>query len=332
MRTLILVSSASQMYFILKLVKQFSLNTSACTILIFSQDDVELYNIRDIIGQHCWYKIIVLKIKKHNNKTLNRIVLGLKIISCITGKKFDTIVASQIESGHYLFCLKVCRYQTVIALDEGFSSHRFVEKRKIDISAERLVIPSKITLYSSFNLAIAAPDKLIKIDTALLIRSSITDDINNEQVAFIGSPFVEDGLMSESSYMKYLSGVIGRYHQYKITYFLHRRETCTKFERFNLITSLSFFKNVGPIEIYFENLNPLPCIVSGFNSAALYNLRKMIPSTLVRFESISLDPNSNSVDSIELMNSIEKTLETNNVFIIKNSLSQIPDRLLTRDQ
>jgi hypothetical protein len=259
-----------------------------------------------------WKKVKIISLWETNKYAIYNPYNIIRIVNYIIGlirltlwRKYDTVIVNQIDTTYYRIFYNLCNYQNIISMDEGNAVMRFIEQRNnSDINSFWLPLPDKIIFFSSYDIDVKASDKLISCSYMYSNRIIKDKDTNDRLVLFIGSPLVEDNIMDHETYMEYLQKVSMYYAGYEVVYIGHRREIPENLfiisERFHFST-LTLEK---PVEMYFIEMEKNPRVITGFYSAAIYNLKKMTPIGIVSFESFYIDPKDNRKDSPELIRSI----------------------------
>jgi len=222
-----------------------------------------------------------------------------------------------IAIGNYYnrICYKLLQkhnYSNAIVLDDGMNSmsitsirgneinqgknhfllKKFTPKKKIELGLMGIgnrPIERSITFYSSFIKAVDNNDRLV-INGFHFFSSLFERKRKGDFVYFIGSPFVELGIISQTTYFRFLDN-IKNYYSEPVIYIAHRLERDYNLEKIKTILSVK--RLVNPIEIELIKLDILPGKLASFYSAALITISKIfsnrieVNSFLLPFEEVN---------------------------------------------
>ena len=100
--------------------------------------------------------------------------------------------------------------------------------------------------------------------------------INKNEVIVIGSPYAEDNILEKAKYHDfYLKKIKERHFDKQLIYISHRRETAENLAEIKRLGFEPLSLN-EPIELYLLQKNELPAVITGFYSAAILNLKKIL--------------------------------------------------------
>jgi len=105
---------------------------------------------------------------------------------------------------------------------------------------------------------------------------------------FLGSPVVEDDIMTKEKYIEIVTDYLKRCNLSKIYYLPHRRENAEKIELISDITDSEVLKIDLPIEIYLLKNNIEPDSIASLFSTALFTLSKLLKKS--KIDVIRVDP------------------------------------------
>lgn len=255
-----------------------------------------------------------------NNETL-------WLIKCIYSKIFvqskhysKIIIGNYKNIIGYYFALKFDgEFKDVVLLDDGLATIDIYLKR---INRQREVLfgghliniyknllrinnreVNRLIFYTVFNISSLGYNGRDQILTPKVKVNN--SSIQNNEVWFIGTPVVEQSIISETTYKKILESIHinAKVKGQILVYIMHRAEK-QKFFDFKV-------KNFNlPLEIVFQGLNTFPSIIISFYSTALINIATTYPELQCFYINIShLSSISNRLVPIYKFFSIHENLK-----------------------
>ena len=106
------------------------------------------------------------------------------------------------------------------------------------------------------------------------------------------------------------------YSNFHVTYFSHRRESEKNLTKIRNKFNFSCKTLDLPIELYFLKIESMPEIISGFSSAAIFNLRKMTIESPIKFDAHCIDFNSIKNSHSDKLELVFEDYKKNNINII----------------
>jgi hypothetical protein len=293
MKNLFILSTPPHYYNLLQYIEQFEVNTKDSELLFlssfFTPDKIMDDFINKYIDKSEWKSVRRIslwqtKFKKiYSPSNLFKIFLLLfNIFLFYSFRKYNHLVVNQVDQSYCKFFYIFVSFNKLIALDEGNDVFR-ISHNRIHNTKSNLFMPKKIIFFSSYKIDVKEPDILIECKNLYSKKIIKYRKINKNEIFFIGSPYLDDGLIEEDIYYKYIDKIRKDFENTNIKYFPHRREN----EK-----NLSILKNNYnfliqridiPIELYFLKINISPEVIIGFSSNALFSLKKLSnDNTLVR--------------------------------------------------
>lgn len=216
-------------------------------------------------------------------------------------KMYKTVIANQYNVNYYKGIINTVRYERLISLDEGNAVFQVLSGRKRALeTGNRFRVrdwllgmktdePKHITFFSAYDIDVPECDVLVKCEFQWargLLKDSV---IRTGHVIFVGSPLAEDGIMAGVDYFNLLKEIRFLIPYSTIEYVPHRRENKVNTARYRDELGFEINSMNVPIEYYFCSMELLPEYTCGFNSAALWNLRRILAETSVRMVSFVYD-------------------------------------------
>jgi hypothetical protein len=314
MKNLAIISSPSHYYNLLELSEQLGILREEIDLVIFKVANEKISHAfyDNHICPNEWNSLRKINLwngndgKLHSFSNIWKVMSYFKfVIIILFQKKYDSLIVNQINANYYRVFYGVCNFNRIFSMDEGNAIIKFIEQRNnTKDNFGWFPLPEEIIFFSSYEIEVKPPDKLITCTYEYSKRILQMKNTDEKLVLFIGSPFVEDNMMDQGTFFEYLQKVSLHYAGYQVVYISHRREVVenllTISERFHFST----ITPEKPAELYFLEMERIPRVISGFYSAAIYNLRKMTPKGLVRFESCYIDPGDIRKDTPDLVRGI----------------------------
>lgn len=283
MKNLFILSAPPHYFNLLQYIEQFDIKTEESELLFlssfFTSDKVMDNFIGQYINKDSWKSVRRISLwetmtkKIYSPSNLKKITIFLtKIIGFYSLRKYNHLVVSQVDQFYCKVFYFLVSFQKVISLDEGNAVFEIVKNR---YNKSNLFMPNKILFFSSYDVEVRPPDALVKCD--YLYSKNILKDIpmNDNEIYFIGSPYLEDGLINKELYYSYLGKIAGNHKGKEIKYFPHRRESEVNLQHIEDNYKFSIMRIDLPIELYFLEEKISPETIIGFTTAALLNLKKI---------------------------------------------------------
>lgn len=139
-------------------------------------------------------------------------------------------------------------------------------------------IPS-VTFYSSYDFEIRDGDYLIKNEYELT-RAKLMNCAKSTIVYFLGQPLVEDGYVSNDTYLNYIEKFVTEYGHDDIVYVAHPRESSKSLNSYLKSKGITKCSFDYPVEIQMMMSGVFPRAVVSFFSSAIDNCRLIFGGTL----------------------------------------------------
>ena len=282
MKNLFILSTPAHYFNLLQYIEQFDVKTEESDLLFlssFSTSDKIMDNFIDqYIDIDNWKSVRRISLwdtmskKIYSSSNLKKItIFFIKVIGLYSLRKYNHLIVSQVDQFYCKVFYFLVSFKKVIALDEGNAVFEIIHNR----NNKNLFMPKKITFFSSYDINVQQPDTLVKCE--YLFSKKILKDttINKNEICFIGSPYLEDGLIEKNLYHSYVSKIADDYRGKTIKYFPHRREKDKNLRILKENYKFSIIQIDLPIELYFLEKKMSPEIILGFTTAALLNLKKI---------------------------------------------------------
>jgi hypothetical protein len=287
---LAMIGTPGHYYNLLECMAQLGIEQKNTSLILFNFDnDTHTNGFFDTyIVKKNWKKVEKISVWNSNDPTATRVsdlYISIKFavqLLRITAAYFENVIVNQVDVRYYHLFFSLIRYKTLFAMDEGNAIIRLIEQR-YDSSIKKtwLPIPSAITFFSSYDIAVQAPDAVVKCENVYSKRIAAQKTINPNEVIVIGGDYVEVDIIDASRYHQvYLPALRARHADKKVIYIAHRRETAANLA---IIASLGFITLSlnEPIELYLVHKNELPATITGYYSAAILNLKNILPTNIV---------------------------------------------------
>tara|TARA_B100001250_G_scaffold93253_1_gene77726 strand:- start:17387 stop:18373 length:987 start_codon:yes stop_codon:yes gene_type:complete len=310
MKNLFILSTPPHYYNLLQYIEQFDVVKKDSELVFFSSffttDDMIDDFIENHINKNDWKSVRRISLwqtkfqKIYSPSNLLKIFFFLKkLLLFYSFRSYNHLVVNQLDQLYSKFFYFFTSYQKVISLDEGNDVFRTIEDR-YNRKKSNFFMPKKIIFFSSYNIKVQQPDILVKCQNLYSKKIIKNRQINDNEIFFIGSPYIEDSLIKKSVYFSYLDIIKRDFENKKIKYFPHRRENHNNLIFLKENYNFSIQEIDLPIEFYFLRLEKSPKIILGFLTHALLGLKKLSnKDTLVR--SYYIDSNQLESSSDELI-------------------------------
>jgi len=314
MKNLFILSTPPHYYNMLQYVEQFDIVKKNSEVVFFSSFFTSEDMIDDFIENHInkndWKSVRRISLwqtkfeKIYSPSNLLKIFFFLKkLLFFYSFRNYNHLVVNQVDQLYTKFFYFFTSYQKVISLDEGNDIFRTIEDR-YNKKKSNLFIPKKIIFFSSYNIKVQQSDTLVKCQNLYSKKIIKNRQISEDEIFFIGSPYIEDSLIKKSVYYSYLDIIKRDFENKKIKYFPHRRENHNNLILLKENYNFSIQEIDLPIEFYFLSLEKSPKIILGFLTHALLSLKKLSnEDTLVR---------SYYIDSSQLKSSSDELIQIKN--------------------
>lgn len=101
------------------------------------------------------------------------------------------------------------------------------------------------------------------------LKSKLSSRRSNEGVILVGSPVVEDGVMTFNAYIRALRSIVSNYTNSPVTYFAHRRENSKGLEAISRAIDVVVERPQSCLELSLLEFDELPAKIVGLFSSAL---------------------------------------------------------------
>ena len=291
-----LIGTEHQYYQVVKAISYFNLDNKDVYFLVedlgvekIFYNDLRDKNVGEVIIFRNWiFKDVIFNPEISNNFISICKNLASRLESC-------NLYSSDYESDYNLLANSILKPKHIVLLDEGTSSFGTVIKRrnkrnkkftlfiKSALYKKRIVLPSKITYFTKYNLEIGLADN-IKLYSDSKIDNSFRE-LNKDVVCFLGTPVIELGMMKKNVYFDVLKRIRLDYKDKQIDYYPHRRESLDKLKELESLGGFNIIKNDQPFESLFLSFDIMPYIIaSTYISSVLDNISsryKSIPELVM---------------------------------------------------
>jgi len=329
MNNLALISSPGQYYTLLEYLFIADLNKNDFYLIFFDNnlnpESTSFFN--DINKQDQWGNISFFHYWKPKDNIVLKIFSFLKLIifiQKIPPIKFCKLVCSQLDNNYILQIINSLYYEEVVNLDEGNAIYITIKKRKKNNKKKffhyfgyKNYFPEKITFFTSYpNIEITNNDKILLCENDFAKDCLKNHPVDSDTLMIVGQPFVKIGFMSADKYYNYLLNIINQHSDIQeYHYSMHRNEDIKDVTFFCNQLGLKIVKNNLPIEMEIINMDVIPKYFIGFNSAALLNIRKILPKQIDVF-AIRLYESDISVNYADSkFDEIYEVFKNNNIII-----------------
>ncbi len=271
-------------------------STEAILVIKLSHDINSNQQLQELINKKDWYKIIINKKEKGFWNFIKDLAL-LKNLNTnyISFKRVFIGDFLQWNSRMFIINIKAKEY---LLLDDGLSTIHIYENclKKIedfrdnrkDVKIKSLIAKilyklktnisdkKNINLFTSFKL-LAYPNIKIYENNYFVLKSRQNSTLKkmNFSTIIIGSPFVDKNMLSQDTYLNYLSQIQKSYQNTKIKYIPHRAESKNLLNQIKQLDNIDLYTINNSVELEFLDINLTGVTVAGFYSTALVNLNKM---------------------------------------------------------
>lgn len=200
-------------------------------------------------------------------------------------KNCNTLIIGHLFDNICVISSKLISYNNLIILDDGVSSLAIKDKiffnkspydnflgLKQNIFDFFVNTPKKFSLFTIFYDHLELSDNIKVIPNNFnFLTSNIKFEKNDCLVYFIGTPVVENGLVSKTNFNNFFKNI----KENNIMYFPHRRE---KIENLKFLESLGIklcFSNI-PFELFLLDSKKLPSKIISFSSSVLFTSRSIL--------------------------------------------------------
>jgi len=159
---------------------------------------------------------------------------------------------------------------------EGWHGEEFRIKKKINRLAKSIFLglrdglPKSVTFFSAYDIDLPAHDRLIK-NTFNVLRGKFSEVERCEAVFFLGSSYVEAGILTEDEYLSQLDMVKDYFLDTTVVYVSHRREKPGDVKKIGEKFKWETVSYDYPIEYQIALYGPYPQKVASFISTGLEN-------------------------------------------------------------
>lgn len=138
--------------------------------------------------------------------------------------------------------------------------------------------PEAVSFFTSYELMAGPRDTIIQ-NTYARLRSGMTSQGIVPETLFLGQPLVEDGIVGEETYGRYVAAAFQTCGQNRRVYAPHPRESAERLTRLCRDVGCEVRSYDLPIEVEFARWGRLPSILASFWTSALDNCRIMFGTT-----------------------------------------------------
>jgi hypothetical protein len=131
---------------------------------------------------------------------------------------------------------------------------------------------AKYNLFTAFDFA--SCDQFTVYQNPMTKMSHTHENSNQNQVLFLGQPMVNDGYISNRSYIEEMNAIINSYPEMEVLYLAHPREEKANVAEIQRSCNIRLIETDMTVEQYLLNIARPPAIVSSFYSAALWYVAK----------------------------------------------------------
>ena len=215
-------------------------------------------------------------------------------------KKYNTLIIGHLFDNICLVSTKIIFHKKLVILDDGVSSLAIKDKLSFNKSPYDdflgfkqkifdffIKAPKKFTLFTIFHEHLDLDDNINLVPNNF---HAITSDLEyqklNSTVYFIGTPVVEDGLISMINFNNFFRN----FKEFNMIYFPHRREEIDNLKNIELQGVKLNFSQI-PFELFLIESKKLPSKIISFNSSVLFTSRAILKTNFdkVDFYYIELD-------------------------------------------
>lgn len=228
-------------------------------------NESEIRIIRNINKRIYFKNYIIIPFKKNINvKFLNYIIKIRKFFL----KKIKTFIF-----GDYNYYLnrefyKISKFK--IMLDDGNNSLLFSERFNLS--------KKKLKIFSIYSKSVFQKSKVIKNNFLFLKKNISKHKIFDKNLNyFIGSPFVECGILTKKQYMFLINKIIKIFRGRRFVYIPHPRESKKNYSNYSFT---DIVENNSTFELFLAKEKFLPNSVVGFNSTLFVTLKKIFSNNL----------------------------------------------------
>jgi hypothetical protein len=131
---------------------------------------------------------------------------------------------------------------------------------------------AKYNLFTAFDFT--SCDQFTVYQNPMTNMSHTHKNSNQSQVLFLGQPMVNDGYISNRSYIQEMNAIINSYPEMEVLYLAHPREEKANVAEIQRSCNIRLIETDMTVEQYLLNIARPPAIVSSFYSAALWYVAK----------------------------------------------------------
>jgi|GEM_PF-5041052 len=249
-----------------------------------------------------WSSVLILRARK--NKLLSSFDFYFSLLAlvklraaCIFERNgIDVVAFGDFRSG---LCQALYRFfcgKRLWLLDDGIAALNLFKMQDGEIFFDRNVIDQKdmfvaklflkknngsesVVLKTFLNIDVSLPFVVEKISlneafSAEKIKNQV---VESNLVYFVGSKFVEEGILTESDYMEICHKAFLKFNKGTIVYFPHREETDELIEKIRCRFGFKIVRPLLPLEFYVCQQLTLPTAIVGVSSAAICTIANIYP-------------------------------------------------------
>lgn len=267
-----------------------------CYLLVITQYYDQIIAVNENIGPLNWKKEIV---HEYNPLVMDPASIAAKRLAFREGSRFlksinfDTMVLGNIGSDLlFAFALVFGRDKKIIVLDDGAPTLNHMSIRRLSedfrrwhvgtlkrllksVFAYQLFFPfyssiPKLTFFTTYEAECVPKDSLIVNNQSLLVQLASKATLSEDFAWFIGSSWVEKGIIAEETLFSILGSLLKTREGVKFLYIAHRNENSEKLNRINELCEVVHFK--VPIEIAICTSERSPASLFSIYTSALPNI------------------------------------------------------------
>lgn len=193
---LALIGTPGHYFNLLECLEQLNIDKKNTTLILFnfSSDTSTNAFFDNQIDKRLWKKVKKIAVWETSRSSIYSVSNIYKLVAYffsllqfVINRKFDTVIVNQIDVAYYKLAYNCCSFNRIISLDEGNAIIRFIEERnaKKDQESRFLSLPKSIVFFSSYDIAVQAPDSLIHCNYDYSNKTLQLKEIDEELVIFL---------------------------------------------------------------------------------------------------------------------------------------------------
>ena len=281
---LFVIASPLQLLNAQEALKYFSLKNNILVII----DTAGLNNkiqIDKVLDTLLFKKIIRLE---NDSRKKSRFLVYVKLIQQLKKNYYHKVILGNFGSINHMIASNV-RMEKLYLVDDGtitisiyeklikrFSSKFNIKKIRFYFFGLRTELVKELNYFTIFKLAPKENIEIIHNNYKYLKKKYNTESFKHEEVVyFLGQPLVENGLLREEDYQKYMRAIVKYFKGKKIIYIPHRSEI--NFKNITPFINDDFIvqESTIPVELLFLEKRIIPYAITSFVSTALFTLEEI---------------------------------------------------------